>query len=41
MSLIGTPVKPFTAQAFKQGKFVTVSDADLMLSPRMTGSTGR
>ncbi len=29
MSLINTEVKPFTAQAFKSGKFVTVSDADL------------
>ncbi|MFN3583758.1 alkyl hydroperoxide reductase subunit C [Phenylobacterium sp.] len=29
MSLINTTVKPFTAQAFKEGKFVTVSDADL------------
>ena len=29
MSLIGTEIKPFTAQAFKEGKFITVSDADL------------
>jgi len=29
MSLIGAPIKPFTAQAFKQGKFVSVSDGDL------------
>ena len=29
MSLIGTQVKPFAAQAFKEGKFVAVSDADL------------
>ena len=29
MSLIGAQIKPFTAQAFKDGKFVTVSDADL------------
>jgi len=29
MSLINTEVKPFTAQAYKDGKFVTVSDADL------------
>jgi peroxiredoxin (alkyl hydroperoxide reductase subunit C) len=29
MSLIGTEIKAFTAQAFKDGKFVTVSDADL------------
>ncbi len=29
MSLINTPVKPFSAQAFKNGKFVTVTDADL------------
>src|SRR5271166_7079183 len=29
MSLINTEVKPFTAQAFKSGNFVTVSDADL------------
>ena len=29
MSLINTPVKPFKAQAFKQGKFIEVSDADL------------
>jgi peroxiredoxin len=29
MSLINTTVKPFTAQAYHNGKFVTVSDADL------------
>ncbi|MFC3078691.1 alkyl hydroperoxide reductase subunit C [Phenylobacterium terrae] len=29
MSLINTTVKPFTAQAYKAGKFVSVSDADL------------
>ena len=29
MSLINTQIKPFTAQAYKGGKFVDVSDADL------------
>ncbi|SFM87306.1 alkyl hydroperoxide reductase subunit C [Halopseudomonas yangmingensis] len=29
MSVINTKVKPFTAQAFKDGKFITVSDSDL------------
>lgn len=29
MSLINTDIKPFKAQAFKDGKFVTVSDTDL------------
>lgn len=29
MSLINTQIKPFTAQAYKEGKFLTVSDADL------------
>ena len=29
MSLINTSIKPFKAQAFKQGKFIEVSDADL------------
>jgi peroxiredoxin (alkyl hydroperoxide reductase subunit C) len=29
MSLINTEIKPFTAQAFKSGKFETVTDADL------------
>ncbi|HMA52342.1 MAG TPA: alkyl hydroperoxide reductase subunit C [Magnetospirillaceae bacterium] len=29
MSLINTDIKPFKAQAFKDGKFVTVSDSDL------------
>jgi peroxiredoxin (alkyl hydroperoxide reductase subunit C) len=28
MSLIGTNVRPFTAQAYREGKFLTVSDAD-------------
>jgi NADH-dependent peroxiredoxin subunit C len=28
MSLIGTQLLPFTAQAYKEGKFVTVTDAD-------------
>jgi NADH-dependent peroxiredoxin subunit C len=28
MSLIGTTVQPFTAQAYREGKFLTVSDAD-------------
>lgn len=28
MSLIGTTVRPFTAQAYREGKFLTVSDAD-------------
>lgn len=28
-SLINTEIKPFTAQAYHQGKFITVSDADL------------
>ena len=30
MSLINTKVKPFTAQAFKAGKFVTVTDENLL-----------
>ena len=30
MSLINTRIKPFKAQAFKEGKFIEVSDADLM-----------
>ncbi len=30
MSLINTTVKPFSADAFKAGKFITVTDADLM-----------
>ena len=29
MSLVNTPIKPFKAQAFKQGKFVEVTDADV------------
>jgi peroxiredoxin (alkyl hydroperoxide reductase subunit C) len=29
MSLINTAIKPFTAEALKGGKFITVSDADL------------
>ncbi len=29
MSLINTDIKPFTAQALKGGKFITVSDSDL------------
>ena len=29
MALINTQVKPFKAQAFRQGKFIEVSDADL------------
>jgi peroxiredoxin (alkyl hydroperoxide reductase subunit C) len=29
MSLVGTPIKPFTTQAYKQGKFVEVSQADV------------
>ena len=29
MSLINTEIKPFTAQAFKKGEFIEVSDADL------------
>jgi peroxiredoxin (alkyl hydroperoxide reductase subunit C) len=29
LSLINTEVKPFTAQALKNGKFITVTDADL------------
>jgi len=29
MSLINTDIKPFKAQAFKDGKFVTVTDSDL------------
>ena len=29
MSLINTAVKPFTAQAYHNGKFITVTDADL------------
>ncbi|WP_112384116.1 alkyl hydroperoxide reductase subunit C [Sphingomonas carotinifaciens] len=29
MSLIGTSIKPFTAQAYREGKFLTVTDADV------------
>lgn len=29
MSLIGTTIKPFSANAFKQGKFITVTDETL------------
>jgi peroxiredoxin (alkyl hydroperoxide reductase subunit C) len=29
MSIINTEIKPFTAQAYQNGKFITVSDADL------------
>jgi peroxiredoxin (alkyl hydroperoxide reductase subunit C) len=29
MSLIGTEVKPFSAQAFKKGEFIDVTEADL------------
>ncbi|PTM93463.1 alkyl hydroperoxide reductase subunit C [Mycoplana dimorpha] len=29
MSLINTPIKPFKAQAFKQGKFIEVTEADI------------
>ena len=29
MSVLNTPVKPFTAQAYKAGKFISISDADL------------
>ena len=29
MSLINTEIKPFKAQAFKQGKFIEVTEADL------------
>ena len=29
MSIIGTQLKPFTPQAYRQGKFIEVSDADV------------
>jgi len=29
MGIIGSTIKPFTAQAFKEGKFVSVTDADV------------
>ncbi len=30
MSLIGTEVKPFTAQAYHNGKFVEITEANLI-----------
>ena len=30
MSIIGSQLKPFTVQAFKAGKFLTVSDTDVL-----------
>ncbi|MBB3349718.1 alkyl hydroperoxide reductase subunit C [Sphingomonas sp. BK069] len=30
MSLVGTRIKPFTAQAYRDGNFVTVSDSDVI-----------
>lgn len=30
MALIGSKIKPFTTQAYKQGKFVSVSDTDVL-----------
>ncbi|WP_127849429.1 alkyl hydroperoxide reductase subunit C [Lacticaseibacillus hulanensis] len=30
MSLVGKKVEPFSAQAYRQGEFITVTDADLM-----------
>lgn len=30
MSVINTPIKPFKTQAFKQGKFVEVTEADVL-----------
>ncbi|SEM58329.1 peroxiredoxin (alkyl hydroperoxide reductase subunit C) [Sphingomonas gellani] len=30
MSIIGSQLKPFTTQAFKEGKFLTVSDTDTL-----------
>lgn len=30
MALINTKIRPFKAQAFKEGKFITVTDADLL-----------
>lgn len=30
MSLIGSQLKPFTTQAYKEGKFLTVSDTDVL-----------
>ncbi|MBB4105401.1 alkyl hydroperoxide reductase subunit C [Allorhizobium borbori] len=30
MSVINTPIKPFKAQAFKQGKFVEITEADVL-----------
>lgn len=29
MALLNTPIKPFTATAYKEGKFVEISDADV------------
>lgn len=29
MSLVGKEIEPFSAQAYKQGKFITVTDADI------------
>ena len=29
MSVIGTEIKPFSAEAFKEGKFISVSEADI------------
>ena len=29
MSLINTAIKPFTANAFKDGEFISVSDTDI------------
>ena len=29
MALINTTLKPFTAEAYKDGKFLTVTDADV------------
>ena len=30
MALIGSKIKPFTTQAYKEGKFLTVGDADVL-----------
>ncbi len=51
MSIIGTKIKPFTTQAYKEGKFLTVSDADVLgkwavfffyppISPRLPDGAG-
>ena len=29
MSLISTPIKPFAATAYKQGKFIDITEADV------------